>query len=237
MRYIILYIFCLAFYLSAQANNDIKHVFTDSYSNEKVTAIMQADGSHYYIMAGNRLHSIELGEDKAVDKNLFMVIHLPVARSPWIYLLYLLIVSALFRFAILPYMLARKKLAIKPINVIKKQSTNSPHQIKTEIDHEFVETVRDLILNNMSESKITVEYICKHLGMSHSAFYNRWKSIDDEPPVNFILAVRMEKAKELLMSQRYRVGDVAAKLGYSDVKYFSKVFKKYHGVCPKEIAK
>lgn len=234
MKYI-LYMICLAFNLTVQANNDIKHVFTDSYSNEKVTAIMQADNSHYYIMAGNRLHSIDLGEDKAADKNVFMVIHLPISRTPWIYLFYALVLAALFRFAVVPYILARKKFASKPINLVKKDSPLSPEQVREEMDRKFVEKVRDLIMDNMLERKVTVEFIYKQLNMSDSAFRKRWSSIDNEPLINFILALKMEKAKELLMSHRYRVGEVADKLGYNDVKHFSRTFKKYHGMCPQKI--
>lgn len=196
---------------------------------------MQADNSHYYIMAGNRLHSIDLGEETATDKNVFMVIHLPIGRTPWIYLVHALILAALFRFAVLPYILARKKLASKPINMVKKQSTTSPEQVREEMDRKFVETVRDLVVNNMFERKVNVEFIYKQLNMSNSAFRKRWKSIDNEPVINFITALKMEKAKELLMSQRYRVSEVADKLGYSDVKHFSRLFKKYHGVCPHDI--
>lgn len=234
MKYI-LYILCLAFQLTVQANNDIKHVFTDSYSNEKVTGIVQADASHYYIMAGGRLHSIDLGDSSAADRNVFMVIHLPITKTPWVYLLYLLVIAIAFRFAVLPYVLARKQRMSKPINVVMKETPLSPEHVKEMADHEFVETVRNLIVDNLPKNKITVDFICKELNMSRSTLTKHWKVIDDEPINNFIIAIKMEKAKELLLSHRYRVGDVAELLGYSDTKNFSKAFKKYHGICPQDM--
>ncbi len=46
--------------------------------------------------------------------------------------------------------------------------------------------------------------------------------------------VRMEHAKELLQKSNLRVYEVAAQLGYKDVDYFHKKFKKYVGVSPNE---
>lgn len=234
MKYI-LYFLCLTLQLSVQANNDIKHVFTDSYSNEKVTGIVQADASHYYIMAGGRLHSIDLGDSSAADKNVFMVIHLPVAKTPWVYLLYSLILAAAFRFAVIPYVLARKKRMSKPIKVVMKETPLSPEHVKEMTDREFVETVRNLIFDNLSKEKVTVDFLCKKLNMSRSTLNNHWGRIDNESVSNFITAIKMEKAKELLLSHRYRVGDVAELLKYSDTKSFSKAFKKYHGTCPQDM--
>ena len=49
--------------------------------------------------------------------------------------------------------------------------------------------------------------------------------------------VRMEHAKELLQKSSLRVYEVAAQLGYKDVDYFHKKFKKYVGVSPNEFRK
>lgn len=51
---------------------------------------------------------------------------------------------------------------------------------------------------------------------------------------NYIKAVRMEKAKELLLHSNMKIYDVALQVGYPDQKYFSKVFKEYTGVSAKE---
>lgn len=42
----------------------------------------------------------------------------------------------------------------------------------------------------------------------------------------------MQKAKELLAMDRYKVYEVAQKTGFSDVKYFMKIFKEITGVSP-----
>ena len=50
----------------------------------------------------------------------------------------------------------------------------------------------------------------------------------------YVEGVRMEKAKNLLKNKEWTVTDVAIHTGYSNSNYFSRVFKKYTGVTPRE---
>lgn len=47
-------------------------------------------------------------------------------------------------------------------------------------------------------------------------------------------SVRMEEAKRLLLDSNMRIGDIAAAVGFRDVKYFMKAFKRITGVTPSE---
>ena len=46
--------------------------------------------------------------------------------------------------------------------------------------------------------------------------------------------VRMEKAKELLGDNKYKLYDVSIEVGYENPSYFSRQFKKYTGLTPSE---
>jgi len=50
----------------------------------------------------------------------------------------------------------------------------------------------------------------------------------------YILKVRMERAKELLADSQLKIQLVCEKVGYNDSNYFSKAFKKYVGVSPQD---
>ncbi|MCL2034856.1 MAG: response regulator [Oscillospiraceae bacterium] len=52
--------------------------------------------------------------------------------------------------------------------------------------------------------------------------------------IDYLTDVRINRAKKLLKNVRYSIADVALKVGYSDAKYFAKVFKKSIGVSPKD---
>ena len=54
-----------------------------------------------------------------------------------------------------------------------------------------------------------------------------------EPPINYLIKLRLEKAREQLESQTEdSVKTISNSVGYEDVYYFSKLFKKYYGMSP-----
>lgn len=46
--------------------------------------------------------------------------------------------------------------------------------------------------------------------------------------------IRVDKSKELLKTNEYKVQDVSELVGFQDVTHFSRIFKQYEGVSPKE---
>ena len=55
--------------------------------------------------------------------------------------------------------------------------------------------------------------------------------------VDFLTNFRISMAKRMLVSGKYKVAEVAETVGFSDQKYFQKVFKKVCGVTPSEYKK
>lgn len=53
----------------------------------------------------------------------------------------------------------------------------------------------------------------------------------------YLVGYRLDLAKEMLLDVRQRVGEVGEQVGYQDARYFSKLFKKYVGVTPKQYKK
>ena len=53
----------------------------------------------------------------------------------------------------------------------------------------------------------------------------------------FVARVRIEKAKELLRTDDMNIGEVAFAVGFEDQNYFSRVFKEYEKVTPKDYRK
>ena len=56
-------------------------------------------------------------------------------------------------------------------------------------------------------------------------------------PKEYILKLKMEYAKELLLSEKIPINDIALKLGYSDIYHFGKIFKKKTGYTPSQYRK
>ena len=56
-------------------------------------------------------------------------------------------------------------------------------------------------------------------------------------PVEYRNKLRIQKAVTLIKTGTYTVGEVAEAVGISDIKYFSKLFKRYAGVSPSTVKK
>ena len=53
----------------------------------------------------------------------------------------------------------------------------------------------------------------------------------------YLKKIRIDNAKNLLLNTENTVEDISYAVGYSDIKYFSRLFKKLTGVTPTEFRK
>ena len=51
-------------------------------------------------------------------------------------------------------------------------------------------------------------------------------------PIDFLLNVRLNKAKEMLLHTKKSVGDVSEACGFSSANYFGLIFKQKEGLSP-----
>lgn len=57
------------------------------------------------------------------------------------------------------------------------------------------------------------------------------------PPVQYVNAMRLERSKELLLTNKCSVGDVAKMCGFENTYYFSRKFKEKYGLSPTDYKK
>jgi AraC-like DNA-binding protein len=55
--------------------------------------------------------------------------------------------------------------------------------------------------------------------------------------MGYLKKVKLEEAKKLLRNPRYKIDDIASKIGYKDSSYFAKVFQRYEKHTPSEYRK
>ena len=79
--------------------------------------------------------------------------------------------------------------------------------------------------------------MAEQIYLATSYFGVLFKKETGESFSSYLTLVRMEKAKELLHDTRYNIAEVAAAVGYTDKRYFSRLFKEQVGVTPKEYRK
>ena len=69
-------------------------------------------------------------------------------------------------------------------------------------------------------------------GLSHRYFNSLFYAEYRQTPKEYATALRMTRAKELLMTEKLSVAAIAESLGYCDVFHFSKSFKQQTGLTP-----
>ena len=81
---------------------------------------------------------------------------------------------------------------------------------------------------------ITVADIAERLHLNRSYFSQLFKEVTGRSPGAHLLSLRMERAAELLCRIGLNVSVTANSVGYSDVFTFSRAFKSYYGISPRD---
>lgn len=99
-------------------------------------------------------------------------------------------------------------------------------------DNVFLAHVDQLITRNMEKSEFTAATIAQVLHLSRTQLDRRMKQLAGKTATTYLLDRRMTYARELLLTTRMPIADVAMASGFEDTSYFSRVFKQHHGNTP-----
>lgn len=78
----------------------------------------------------------------------------------------------------------------------------------------------------------TVAQMASQMGLSPEHFSRLFRRVNGQSPIQFIVGLRMTHARHLLRESSLSVGEIADRLGYADVYFFSRQFKEQVGVSP-----
>ncbi|MDE6337514.1 MAG: helix-turn-helix transcriptional regulator, partial [Muribaculaceae bacterium] len=79
---------------------------------------------------------------------------------------------------------------------------------------------------------IRVEELAKDACMSPGHFIRLFKEELGCTPTQFLIDRKIMKAKLMLASESIMMKEIAYRLGYEDVSYFTRLFKKHVGITP-----
>lgn len=90
------------------------------------------------------------------------------------------------------------------------------------------------VTEHIDSPDLKIDDIADAMGMSRSVLYLKIKQQLGMTPIDFVRHVRIMRACELLKDTDESLSSVAFAVGFSDPKYFSKVFKRETGIVPTE---
>ncbi len=102
-------------------------------------------------------------------------------------------------------------------------------------------TFRDRVLTLAMEIRSrpsrpwTAELIARELGLSPSQSARVFGEVIGKPPGRFVVEARIERAGRMLLDSPMRVSEIADALGYGDVYFFSRQFKRFTGLSPTQV--
>lgn len=87
------------------------------------------------------------------------------------------------------------------------------------------------------ERDISLGDIARFVFLSPSYFTRAFKDETSMSPINYLLKVRIERAKELLADTGLKISDIALSVGFSNQQRFNEMFKKYAYLTPLQYRK
>lgn len=101
------------------------------------------------------------------------------------------------------------------------------------ITEDIAQQAKRYIDTHYSE-KIILTELSAQLGITPSYLSSLMKRQLGMAFSEYIMSVRMEQASKLLSVNRLRINEVAAAVGYDNLFYFSKLFKRFSGMSPRD---
>lgn len=100
----------------------------------------------------------------------------------------------------------------------------------------------DIILKRIDQARIIMrenyltgispKEVAQQVNMGYSWFRKLFKEYTNVSPAHFILELRLQKAKNLLLNSSLSVKEISYKIGYEDATHFTALFKKHTGFTP-----
>ena len=103
--------------------------------------------------------------------------------------------------------------------------------IQTE-DEKFLSEIVDYIKQNISNPNLTVENLSRERKMSRAWLYKKLLMLTGKSPVEFIRAIRLQKAVQLLENTQMKISEVASEVGLETPQYFSRIIKNEYDILP-----
>ncbi|NDL68545.1 response regulator [Anaerotalea alkaliphila] len=106
---------------------------------------------------------------------------------------------------------------------------------KTQDRNRIVKSVKEYVDGHFGEN-ISLQDLALQYDISFGHLSKSFKKVEGMTFTEYLTKIRMERAKVLLRDGSKTIYQVAYEVGFADPNYFSKSFKKYFGVNPKDYA-
>lgn len=119
----------------------------------------------------------------------------------------------------------------KEVGKLQNILTDEISAIKCSVKDERINKAINILHKHYSEL-LTLSFVADKVAMNSSYFSDVFKIETGSTFTEYLLKVRIKKAKDLLLNPEFKVKEIAHMTGFSNPNYFSRVFKKVTGKSP-----
>jgi AraC-like DNA-binding protein len=128
----------------------------------------------------------------------------------------------------------RDKLRLKYSKYHLLETGNKPPE---SVDERFMNRVLKIVKANLRDYSFDVGSLMEQIGMSRTHLTRKLKILTGFSPGVLIRNIRLEKAAELLSGKAGNITEIANSVGISNPASFTKSFRSYFGVSPRDYLK
>ncbi|MBO5460164.1 MAG: AraC family transcriptional regulator [Lachnospira sp.] len=117
--------------------------------------------------------------------------------------------------------------------VIRCQQYENNVLKEIDVDNQLMQEIATYVYNNY-DKKISLDDMAQRFHISRSYLSKKFKTATGFGFKEYLNMVRIEESKRLLSNTDYSLIDIAIATGFENQSYFSRIFKKYTGLTPKQ---
>jgi len=103
-------------------------------------------------------------------------------------------------------------------------------------DEVFLKKTKEVIEKNIANPDFNVNQLSVEVGVSRAGIYRKLKALTNLSVNILIRNMRIKRAAQILSQNKLYVNEVAFMVGFNDVQYFRKCFRKMYHMTPSEYA-
>jgi AraC-like DNA-binding protein len=122
------------------------------------------------------------------------------------------------------------RLLLRELGRVNTHHISAKPAAETDIQRQIGQAIRYLELQYTQA--VSIEHLARSLGYHRTYLCKMFKQSTGLSPMQYLFNIRMERAKQLLMTTAMTIDQVASSVGFNDALYFSKQFHKWSGSAP-----
>ena len=130
-------------------------------------------------------------------------------------------------------LLTNYKERVEAHSIESNQNGKSETPVMAEADMKWLAEVEEIYAEFMNDSRLSLEFAAGKLFLSTRQLNRRLKQLTGLTPNQYLREIRLTKARDYIEIGKFQtVKETCHAVGFSDVKYFNKIFRERFGMSP-----